>query len=351
MIFSTNHEEYSLRPGQMTDMFESASPSSNSKEEPLPLVSIGLAVYNGEDYLAEAVDSILSQTFNGFELIICDNASTDRTAEICADYLRKDKRVRYYRNPTNIGGANNENLTFSYARGKYFRWAAHDDVLAPTLLEKCVAVLEQNPEVVLCHTQTYVINAEGQKISYISRYKAQATSPSKRFASILIIEKPQALKGKMTAEAIRQVYGCEETYGLIRVDVLRKTRLQLNYTDSDRTLLAQLSLYGKYYQVPEPLFYKRVHSNMSTRVFPNWWQRMQWFGEQYKNKIILPHWAQFFHYLAVITGAPISILEKVQCYKYMPIWIISDRHWRSLGKDLIVAAYGFFHKLLNRSRI
>ena len=78
-------------------------------------MSIGLAVYNGEKYLAEAIESLLAQTFRDFELIISDNASTDGTAEICERYAARDPRIRYSRNTTNIGGANNENLTFSMA--------------------------------------------------------------------------------------------------------------------------------------------------------------------------------------------------------------------------------------------
>ena len=104
-----------------------------------PKVSIGLPVYNGERYLREALDSILGQTFRDFELIICDNASTDETAAICADYAARDPRIRYHRQTHNIGATANFNHTFELARGAYFKWAAHDDVLAPTWLEKCVA--------------------------------------------------------------------------------------------------------------------------------------------------------------------------------------------------------------------
>src|SRR5215510_10355296 len=118
------------------------------------LLSVGLAVYNGEEFLDEAIRSILAQTLTNFELIISDNASTDRTSEICQKYVRIDPRIRYHRNEANIGGANNENQTFRMARGKYFRWAAHDDVLAPTLLARCVEVLEERPDAVLCYPAT-----------------------------------------------------------------------------------------------------------------------------------------------------------------------------------------------------
>src|SRR5436190_12174806 len=93
-----------------------------------PIVSIGLPVFNGERYLRQALDSLLGQDFQDFELIISDNASTDRTAEICRAYVAKDRRIRYYRNESNIGSAPNYRRVFELARGEFFKWCSHDDV-------------------------------------------------------------------------------------------------------------------------------------------------------------------------------------------------------------------------------
>ena len=103
-----------------------------------PKVSIGIAVFNGENFLESALRSILAQTFEDFELIISDNASTDRTADICEQYASQDGRVLYLRQPANLGAQPNYNLLVGQARGRYFKWAAHDDMLAPTFLERCV---------------------------------------------------------------------------------------------------------------------------------------------------------------------------------------------------------------------
>src|SRR4051812_19900693 len=207
-----------------------------------PRVSIGLAVYNGDAFLEEAIESILAQTFRDFELIISDNASTDRTDEICKRYAAADPRIRYSRHPTNIGGVNNENHTFTLARGEYFRLAAHDDVCAPTLIEKCVKALDDNPDAVLCHSANIEIDENGKQIGI--RYGREGCSqrPSQRFR-----------------ELSWRWYPCEATYGLIRSNVLRKTRLQQNYTGSDRVLLCELGLYGRFILLEEPLFYKRFH--------------------------------------------------------------------------------------------
>lgn len=281
-----------------------------------PLVSIGLAVYNGELYLEQALQSILAQTYTNFELIISDNASTDRTADICLAYAAKDSRIRYSRNPVNIGGTKNENLTFSLARGQYFRWAAYDDVCAPELLAKCVEVLDQEPSVVLCSTQIVEIDQNGD-VQCVKAYNlATSESSYKRFQDL----------------AFRKNHNCEATYGLIRASVLRKTDLFKYYSDCDRTLLCELALHGRFHEVPEPLFFKRWHpknQHLDLRA------RMAWFNPDLKGKITFPNWLQFFDLLATIRKAPISGYDKFCCYLVMGRWLFV--HGRSMAKDLAVA--------------
>ena len=146
-------------------------------------------------------------------MILSDNASTDGTEEICKEYAAKDKRVRYHRNPENIGGANNENQTFRMSRGEFFRWAAHDDMCAPELIEKCVSVLDRDPSVILCYTMLTDINETDEKLRTISQKKGISDKAYVRFRDL----------------ASRD-HNCEATYGLIRSEVLRKTRLEQNYT-------------------------------------------------------------------------------------------------------------------------
>ena len=106
-----------------------------------PLVSIGLPVFNGEDFLENALDSILSQTYRNIEVIVCDNASTDRTESIIASYAQNDERIKYSRHDENLGAALNYNSTFELSKGKYFKWAAHDDVMHENYIEQCVNCL------------------------------------------------------------------------------------------------------------------------------------------------------------------------------------------------------------------
>src|SRR6187402_1563429 len=117
-----------------------------------PRVTVGIPVYNGAEYLEQAIQSVLAQTFSDFELIICDNASTDATAAIVLDYAARDSRVRYARNRENIGSARNYNRLFELATGEDFKWMACDDLITPQFLEYCVAALDAAPCAVLAYT-------------------------------------------------------------------------------------------------------------------------------------------------------------------------------------------------------
>jgi len=105
-----------------------------------PKISIGMPVYNGAKYIREALDSLLGQTFTDFELIISDNASTDNTEAICREYAAKDERIRYIRQPHNLGASANFKFVLDEAQGEYFMWAAADDVWDKNWIEKLLPV-------------------------------------------------------------------------------------------------------------------------------------------------------------------------------------------------------------------
>jgi glycosyltransferase involved in cell wall biosynthesis len=116
------------------------SAAKNDTATRVPKVSIGLAVYNGELYIREALDSLIAQCFTDFELIISDNASTDRTEAICREYAARDSRIKYVRQPVNRGPGPNFEFVLDKAVGEYFMWAAHDDVYYPNHLQELVNV-------------------------------------------------------------------------------------------------------------------------------------------------------------------------------------------------------------------
>ena len=131
----------------------------------MPLVSIGVPVYNGEKYLAEALDSVLAQSVKDFELIISDNASTDRTPEICRSYQARDSHY-YFHSDRHIGLALNFNRVFELSSAPLFHGGSCDDLYEPLFLERRVDGLHRDPGVVLSHTRTRMIGDAGEPLVF-----------------------------------------------------------------------------------------------------------------------------------------------------------------------------------------
>jgi glycosyltransferase involved in cell wall biosynthesis len=212
-----------------------------------PTVTIGVPVYNGQRYVAEAVRGVLAQDYRDLEVVACDNASTDDTPQILAELAAEDSRVRVVTNPTNLGAIPNFNKCVELARGRYFKWQAADDALRPGYLSATVAVLDAEPAVVLAHSQTDVIDCRGGLLSRSPNpfYDWNHWSVSKRFGS-----------------AMRDLF-CYEIYGLMRKSALDQTLLHAAFRGGDKTLLAEMSLLGPFRRVERPLFLRRVHAEMS----------------------------------------------------------------------------------------
>lgn len=281
----------------------------------MPRVSIGLPVYNGENFLEAALESILSQTFEDFELIISDNASTDGTEEICRGLAKTDMRIRYYRNETNLGAAFNFNRVFELAVGEYFKWAAHDDICASDFLSKCVEALDQDRSVVLSFSRVRFIDEYGKILNTkcIELNKVCSDKPQGRFAEVVLTE-----------------HGYVEIWGLMRSDVLKKTALIGNFYGSDRTLLAQMSLLGRFHRVPKYLFYLRDHPERSVKKAQC--SRQCWIDPGNQEKLILRQCKYFFAYLRAINCSTMSWYEKCSCYSVI-IGAWFSRYWRHMGGE------------------
>jgi|SRR5882724_2580923 len=214
-----------------------------------PRVSIGLPVYNGERFLKEALESILSQTFNDFELIISDNASTDATQEICMLYGASDQRIRYYRNAQNHGAAYNYRRVFELSTGEYFKWAAADDVCEPEYLACCVEALDADSTIAVAHTKTRFIDEQ--------RRPLDITDPG------------WDLRSADAAERLRYVmfsgHWVNIIFGLIRAKTLTRTRLVGSYPGGDYRVLGELALLGKFVELPHYFFLRRFHRDASSQ--------------------------------------------------------------------------------------
>lgn len=284
-----------------------------------PRVSIGMPVYNGARYIKEAIDSLLTQTYADFELIISDNASTDSTPDIIKEYAQKDHRIRYYRNEKNLGLSANLNRVYELACGEYFMVAHHDDVRAPEYLERCLEILNNDSDSVVCYTKTQDIDESGNHVDRTDPpLKIDASGSLERFRDL-----------------IRMDHICEPDFGLMRVSFLRRTKLYGDYADSDRVLLAELGLYGKLHQIPETLFYRRVHSLQSTEKYPDRQSRTGLFNPAKIGKIVFPHFREFVEYLSVVNRVPLPWCERLGCYWELAKWLKVNR--RRLKSDLIYA--------------
>jgi glycosyltransferase involved in cell wall biosynthesis len=212
-----------------------------SAREGSPLVSVGVPVYNGEEYLAAALDALLAQDVEDFEVVVCDNASTDATAEIARRYADFDPRVRYHRNPRNLGLSGNFNRTFELSRGKYFKWAAHDDWHPPHTLRACTDVLEQDPSSVLCASAVAIMDDDGEIFEeWHPSVDLRSPSAHVRFHKL--------------------IWSLGEThplFGVMRSEALRRTPLYRPFVGGDRVLLAQLILMGPFLQLPDVLHHYR----------------------------------------------------------------------------------------------
>ena len=229
-----------------------------------PLVTLGLPVRNGAPVLREALAAALAQTVDDFELIIADNASTDDTERICREWAQSDERIRYFRHSRNLGAAANFNFTFHQARGKYFKWVAHDDVIAPTYLERCLEQFRQGPaSLVLCFGRRRFLTCDGQLLPRehpsSRQYEARRSYDRLRFGQII------RLPGTCFPTMI---------FGLARTEALSRTRLLGAFPTADVVLIAELRLLGEFAEVPEDLYYQRHHG-----PDPEWQRRRSKRGE------------------------------------------------------------------------
>ncbi len=289
-----------------------------------PLVSIGLPVFNGEAYVRQAIESVLQQTYPCLELIIHDNASADGTEEICRSFAAQDARVRYFRNPRNLGAAANYNLCFDQARGTYFKWTAHDDRMAPEYLAKAVAALEAAPDAVLCTVGiTEIDGADRPLRTYANHFPGiESASPARRFAA-----------------AIHTRHQCEDFFGLFRRAALVGSELHGAYSGSDRVLLAEMALRGPWVSVPDPLFIHREHENRYTRAILLKDDRAAalWQDPSLPVQRVSPLFYSMVYreYLRLVPKNVRAPTTRLGCYAELLRWWFTDEHAIDLLRDAL----------------
>ena len=218
---------------------------------PAPKVSVAVMVYNGERYLREAVDSILGQTLTDFELVLCDNASTDGTEQICRDYARQDDRVRYHRNRRNIGLSSNFDLSATLCSAPLMKWAASDDVLGPTCLADCLELLDEKPQVVLAVPAGRLIDATGGPVPPRADVLRPITWPTDTVSRVR-----RYIDMLSTHESIAVML---YLYGVFRTDALPGRLTLPGYPMSDQETLLTALLVGEFAETERQSLSIRVH--------------------------------------------------------------------------------------------
>jgi hypothetical protein len=299
-----------------------------------PRVSIGIPVYNGADFLAEAFECLLAQTYVDFELIVSDNGSTDETESICRRYAAGDARIHYYREETNRGACWNFNRVFELARGEYFKFAAHDDLCQPTFLASCIDVLDSDSAVVCCHTQTAKIDPEGKVLNglpdptdgdvrhlpnNVGRHRLDGTSPAphRRFADVLL----------NSGWSVR-------CFGVIRSAALRRTGMLQAVYGYEKVLMGELALWGRYCIVPETLFFQRVHPRSSSSLTSAARQHEIMAADQ-STRSGIPRLRLLAGHLRAITRMPLSAYQRVRCLLWVAAYLFQVRKWKSVFESLL----------------
>lgn len=136
-----------------------------------PRVSICLPTFNGDRFVADAIDSVLNQSFQDFELIIIDDSSADGSFELIENYAAKDARIKFFANESRRGLFANYNACMQMAEGEYLKLFAQDDVLHKDALAECVRVLDENPHVSIVSLQRAIIDGDGQPVGVATHYR------------------------------------------------------------------------------------------------------------------------------------------------------------------------------------
>ena len=292
-------------------------------------LTIGLPVYNGSAFLARSLESLLGQTFDDFELIISDNASSDDTPAICRAYARQDSRIRYFRQPQNIGAAGNHNFVASAATTEFFKFASHDDVYARDLLKRCVDALDEYPKIVLAHSWTAMIDDDAT-VTMALEYPLATSSPRapERFRSMLMVS------------------GGDDIYGVMRRSRLQGVLNHGSYYRAYRVMMCEVSLRGPFYQVPEWLYFRREHPELRVWPGPNG-QKPRFFERDWPvgraavvnldpsraNRFLHPtarlYTEYVWGYVAAIRRSPLSPADRKECFRYLREWFTNRLFSRS----------------------
>lgn len=225
------------------------------KDSQTPKVSILLAAYNGENYIGEAIKSVIAQSYKNFELIISDDGSTDTTKNICAEYSHCDNRIKYIRHQINRGGFWNNNFLLTQATGSLITFLSQDDILEFDFVEKTASYIKNHPECVLVSGDFKLIDEDGLLIRTENLTLLRDTIPwRRRIVEFFRYRGPQ-------------VSLC--LYGLFKADILKDLYSKIKFSKkivrgSDFFLLSPTATRGEITSIPFSIRKYRLHENSAS---------------------------------------------------------------------------------------
>lgn len=250
-------------------------------------VSIGIPVFNGEPFIKQKIENILSQTFQDFELIISDNSSIDMTSTICKNFSEKDNRIKYFRQKENIGAVANFNFILDKAIGNYFLWSAVDDLLSPTFIEKNIRILEKNSNVV-CSVSKMNLYGEKSKSLEIenndSILKRKKKKLLKDFGYLNTFPASGSYENRIK-EYMKNLRHNQIIYGIFRTNQIKKSLVRDSFLWVEGCTILNILKFGELFVVDEVLMEiydggvsrggmigvtKHMHENIIGKIFPNY---------------------------------------------------------------------------------
>jgi glycosyltransferase involved in cell wall biosynthesis len=285
-------------------------------------LGIGLPVYNGERYLAQTLESLRAQTYDDFEVLILDNASTDSTPALARAIVDVDRRFRYERKEMNTGGPSNFNDVFARMDNDLYAWVAADDVYDPAYFAATVELLDRSPEAIAAFSRVSMVDGAGTWLRDVDDPAENARwshrDPSVRFADV-----------------IRSSYGCREIFSVYRREALKNIEPMCNCWGSDRMKLAEIALHGRIVHVPQALFSNREHPDRITRR-PQ--RDRRYLGHSHAPRAITFHYAS--HLRRSIRRAPLTRTERDAVRRAYGRWALANtgNFARSAGRAVIETA-------------
>ena len=308
----------------------------------MPRITIGMPVYQADHYLEAAVRSHLAQTYGDFEIIISDNGSTDQTETVARDLAASDARVRYVRHDSNRGAIWNLNFVASQAAGEFFKWSAHDDLIAPDFLAQCVAHMEADAACVLCFSRVTRIDANGETIA------DSLLTESERDGEGKTLGRSSSVHRRLRDVLLGGSWGIRSN-GLIRASAMRETSPLLPYFGSEKVLVAELLLRGTYHELPEKLFLQRIHAAQSSNLASA--KELQEFCDPTRRPTPALHHLRFARaYARAIRRASMSWSQRAACHWWLLRYLVQPEKWWRIVTRLMggSAMKGGSHDLLQR---